>query len=271
MLATEVTMWKELGTVGYCAIRPQGCLVVIETAAGIATNSSAPSAGPVGNIPSKKPVGANAGLVDDEIEALRRIRENPNGPVLNDKAPNTNVDKPTANKTPAGSGAPSSNPIEDDSIPRNGNRSVTGQGQGTVTCGNHSCGMMLDTMGKPVEVENLIAQLSPGPNGVDRNQVARLLRSNGVDATSLDNRNLDDLARYTANGNPVIVRVEDKTRKYSHFVVVDGVTEMPGVGKVVAIRDPAGNNGKGSQYFARADRFNNLFSGEVVLQKGRYK
>lgn len=271
MLATEVTMWKELGTVGYCAVRPQGCLTVIETAAGIATNSSAPSAGPIGNIPSKKPVGANAGLVDDEIEALRRIRENPNGPVLNDKAPNTNVDKPAANKTPAGSGTPSSNPIEDDFIPRNGDRSVTGQGQGTVTCGNHSCGMMLDTMGKPVEVENLIAQFPPSSTGLDRNRVAQILRSNGVDATALESRNLDDIARYTANGNPVIVRVADDALNYSHFVVVDGVTNIPGVGKVVAIRDPAGNNGQGRQYFVRSDRFNNLFSGEVILQKGKYR
>lgn len=70
MLATEVTMWKELGTVGYCAVRPQGCLVIIETAAGIATNSSAPSApsaGPVGKIPGAGGTVGGPGRVQTRI------------------------------------------------------------------------------------------------------------------------------------------------------------------------------------------------------------
>jgi hypothetical protein len=43
--------------------------------------------------------GANS--VADETAALGRIRDNPNGPVLNDKAPNTNLDRPTNSEKPS--------------------------------------------------------------------------------------------------------------------------------------------------------------------------
>ncbi|MCF3467115.1 hypothetical protein JAK72_19080 [Stenotrophomonas maltophilia] len=52
---------------------------------------------------------------------------------------------------------------------------------------------------------------------------------------------------------------------FSHFVVVDGVTERAGV-KVVAIRDP-----HGVQYFSALSTFERNFSGDVVVPRGVQK
>ena len=52
---------------------------------------------------------------------------------------------------------------------------------------------------------------------------------------------------------------------FSHFVVVDGVTELAGV-KVVAIRDP-----HGVQYFSALSTFERNFSGDVVVPRGVQK
>lgn len=64
--------------------------VAEEGAAPVASNGSSSkvedAAVPVAN-------NGSTSKVEDEIAALRRIRENPNGPVLNDKAPNANLDK----------------------------------------------------------------------------------------------------------------------------------------------------------------------------------
>lgn len=67
------------------------------------------------------------------------------------------------------------------------------------------------------------------------------MKSEGVPASAFGSRNVADLARYTSNGIPVVVRVVDKTTGsgFSHFVVVDGVTTRNGI-SVVAIRDPHG-------------------------------
>jgi len=101
------------------------------------------------------------------------------------------------------------NPLLADALPRNGDRAVYGQGEGTVTCGHNSCGMVLDTMGKPVDVGDLVAKIPPGELGIRRDQVASLFRANGVDAVHVENKNIDDLARLTANGTPVVVRVRE--------------------------------------------------------------
>ncbi|NHZ93966.1 hypothetical protein F2P45_33975 [Massilia sp. CCM 8733] len=78
-------------------------------------------------------------------------------------------------------------------------------------------------------------------------------------------RNVDDLARYTDKGVPVIVRITDVDggTSFSHFVVVDGVTTRNGT-RVVAIRDP--NN---RAYFSPVETFSRNFTGEVVLPKPR--
>lgn len=154
------------------------------------------------------------------------------------------------------------NPLLVDSIPRNGNRLVLDQGM-APTCGHNSCGMVLDTLGNSVDVAKLIEKVPPGDLGIFPKQVEALMKAEGVDAVALGRRNVDDLARYTADGVPVVVRIVDKTggTDFSHFVVVDGVTTRNGV-RVVAIRDP-----QGKQYFSPAGTFQTNFTGDVILPK----
>ncbi|MFK7702024.1 hypothetical protein [Pseudomonas caspiana] len=76
-----------------------------------------------------------------------------------------------------------------------------------------------------------------------------------------------DLARYTGDGTPVVVRIVDNTKgtDFSHFVVVDGVTTRNGI-SVEAIRDP-----HGTQYFSPVSTFQRNFSGEVVVPRSALK
>ncbi|MGL4283696.1 MAG: hemagglutinin repeat-containing protein, partial [Eubacterium aggregans] len=154
------------------------------------------------------------------------------------------------------------NPLLEDAIPRNGDRLVVNQGN-NPTCGHNSCGMVLDTMGKQVDIESLVKKIPPSTEGIYSTDVAQLLKSEGVRSTAFSNRNVADLTRYTANGTPVIVRIADQTTGsgFSHFVVVDGVTTRNGL-RVVAIRDP-----NGMQYFSPVATFEKSFTGEVILPK----
>lgn len=97
--------------------------------------------------------------------------------------------------------------------------------------------------------------------------VADLMRSEGVPASAFGNRNVADLTRYTSSGTPVVVRIADRTggSDFSHFVVVDGVTTRNGVA-VVAIRDP-----HGAQYFSPVATFEKSFTGEVVVPRSALK
>lgn len=49
------------------------------------------------------------------------------------------------------------------------------------TCGHNSCVMVLDTLGKKVDVNELIKQIPPSDSGIFYNDVSRLLTSNGVE------------------------------------------------------------------------------------------
>lgn len=91
--------------------------------------------------------------------------------------------------------------------------------------------------------------------------LADWVESRSVTANAYRRRNVDDLARYTADGTPVVVRMEDKTTGFSHFVVVDGVTTKNGI-EVVAVRDP-----NGAQYFSPRATFKQYFTGEVVVPR----
>ncbi len=160
----------------------------------------------------------------------------------------------------------SRHPLLDDAIPRNGDRTVVYQGA-LPTCGHNSCGMVLDTMGKPVDIVRLISSTPPTSGGITSLQVSNILKSEGVNAAAWGNRGVSDLSRYTANGTPVIARIADKTggSSFSHFVVVDGVTTRNGI-SVVAIRDPWGK-----QYFSPVSTFEKNFTGDVVVPKGWQK
>lgn len=163
-------------------------------------------------------------------------------------------------------GAPPKNPLLDDSIPRNGDRLVVNQGP-VPTCGHNSCGMVLDTLGKEVDIGSLIQRIAPSEGGIYARDVASLMTSEGVPASAFGSRNVADLARYTGDGTPVVVRIVDYTKgtDFSHFVVVDGVTTRNGI-SVVAIRDP-----HGTQYFSPVSTFQRNFSGEVVVPRSALK
>ena len=81
------------------------------------------------------------------------------------------------------------------------------------------------------------------------------MTSEGVPASAFGNRNVADLARYTGDGAPVVVRIVDNTKgtDFSHFVVVDGVTTRNGI-SVVATRDP-----HNKQYFSPVSTFERNF------------
>ena len=153
-----------------------------------------------------------------------------------------------------------SHPLLDDSIVRKGDssRPVINQGN-TPTCGHHCAVMVLNQRGRYVNVNQLIYSMPPSPKGITGYQVRELLRQNGLDSRFLQRKNINDIRRYTASGKPVIVRIE--SNNFSHFVVVDGVTNRMGR-RVVAIRDP-----HGVQYFSPIETFSNNFTGDVILTK----
>ena len=95
---------------------------------------------------------------------------------------------------------------------------------------NNSCAMVLDTLGKPVTVESLIASVRPTEKGILSKDVADMLCRNKVETIFLNGRTINDLSRYTDKGTPVIVRIIDSKnpQDFSHFVVVDGITERSG-------------------------------------------
>lgn len=156
----------------------------------------------------------------------------------------------------------SKNPLAKDAIPRNTDRLVLNQGQ-SPTCGHNSCAMVLDTLGKPVNVESLIASVRPTEKGILSKDVADMLSRNKVETIFLNGRTINDLSRYTDKGTPVIVRITDSKnpKEFSHFVVVDGITERAGQ-KVVAIRDPHGKS-----YFSPVETFKKAFTGEAIIPR----
>nr|WP_258079545.1 VENN motif pre-toxin domain-containing protein [Xanthomonas arboricola] len=154
------------------------------------------------------------------------------------------------------------NPLVSTSIPRNGDRLLLNQGS-TPTCGHNSCGMVLNTLGKEVDIDSLIKKIPPSSDGIFTRDAANLLSSEGVPSSTFGNRSVADLSRYTSNGTPVIVRITDESggSRFSHFVVVDGVTTRNGI-PVVAIRDP-----HNKQYFSPIGVFQKFFSGDVIVPR----
>lgn len=171
-------------------------------------------------------------------------------------SPKTGAGEPSVNTNPA------RNPLKDDAMPRNGDRLVVNQGK-VPTCGHNSCGMALDTMGKPVDIGALIQRIPPSKDGIYPQDVVSLFKSEGVRASYWTGRNVNDLARYTKDGTPVVAVIEDRTggSSFRHFIVVDGVTTRNGV-PVVAIRDP-----HGKQYFSPLSTFEKNYTREVIVPR----
>ncbi|MCX7568168.1 cysteine peptidase family C39 domain-containing protein [Sulfitobacter sp. F26169L] len=147
-------------------------------------------------------------------------------------------------------------PLLDDATPRGGKRALSDQGA-LPNCGQHSCEMITDTVGKRIDAADLIKEHA-GPSW--GHELRKALAAKGVKATSLGGRNMDSIARLTKSGNPVIAHVTGKNG-FSHWVVVDGITTKMGK-KVVAVRDP-----HGQAYFAAYDTFKKAFAGNLVWLK----
>ncbi len=176
----------------------------------------------------------------------------------------TKKQKVATNRTGAGRYTPDQprdargNPI----LRTNARSGVLVQPNGSVTCGQHACGMVLNTQGRPVAVDYIISSRPPDfTNGSSQTQLQRALRDNGVGSTAFSGRNVSDLRRYTSDGRPAIATVQTGPNTY-HAVVVDGVTTRGGQ-QVVAIRDPAGGT-NGGVYYETVTSFQSRFTGDVI-------
>lgn len=141
-------------------------------------------------------------------------------------------------------------------LQRNGDRTLLNQGN-TPSCGPNSTCMALDTLGKKVDVGDLISQLKIDPKkGVNMDDLLPLFKQNSINANYSSNLTLDGLRKAVDKGNPAVVRVMQDVyggKPQGHAIVVDGFTERLGK-PVVAIRDPHGN-----QYFELLDSFESRF------------
>ena len=144
------------------------------------------------------------------------------------------------------------------SIIRNGERLVIRQVDTLPTCGPTSCAMVLDTLGKKVDVNIIIKQANVSEKGTYLPNLANVLRTNGVDANVKYGVTIEQLAEATSKGKPAIVAM--LLDRGGHAVVVDGITTRQGK-VVVAIRDPA----YGRQYFAPIEEFKQKFSRQAIF------
>ena len=190
--------------------------------------------------------------LDRQLEAQRELGVGPN-------APNGGAG---GRFTPSQPLDASGQPI----VRTNDRGGVLVQPNGSVTCGQHSCGMVLNTQGRPVAVDDIISEFPPNsPDGTSISRVSSALRSNGVNPVTLAHGRVtvDNLADFTSNGRPAIAHIRTGENRF-HYVVVDGVTNRGGQ-RVVAIRDPAGsrtpNNGV---YYETLESFSNRFTGNAI-------
>ncbi|WP_442970189.1 cysteine peptidase family C39 domain-containing protein [Roseibium sp. FZY0029] len=132
----------------------------------------------------------------------------------------------------------------------------------SVTCGQHSCGMVLNTQGNPVAVDDLIrTHPVTSSAGTTVPDLQRLLRDNGVSSVVRTRRSVSDLESMTAGGRPSIAMVRTGPNT-NHYVVVDGVTTRSGQ-RVVAVRDPAGGP-NGGVYYETVSSFEGRFTGNAI-------
>jgi ABC-type bacteriocin/lantibiotic exporter with double-glycine peptidase domain len=119
--------------------------------------------------------------------------------------------------------------------------------------------MVLDSSGKPYNLNRLIVDSKVTSQGSYMGDMARALRNQGLDTARVKNRvTIDALAEATSRGNPAIAAV--RLDRGGHAIVVDGFTTRRGQ-RVVSIRDPA----LGRQYFTPLSEFADRFSGQAIL------
>ena len=135
-------------------------------------------------------------------------------------------------------------------LQRNGKRTVLNQGP-YPTCGPTSCGMILDDLLPNRAKTSLGGYRGVTSKGTTADNLANLLKENGVNAKFKKGMSIEDLAEATSNGKPAIAAI--RVRYGGHAVVVDGITTKFGE-KVVAIRNPWG-----TQYFQKVSEFKKVF------------
>lgn len=79
--------------------------------------------------------------------------------------------------------------------------------------------MVLDTLGKEVDIGSLIQRIAPSEGGIYARDVASLMTSEGVPASTFGSRNVADLARYPGDGTPVLSALLT-TRKVLTFPIL---------------------------------------------------
>jgi Peptidase_C39 like family len=150
-------------------------------------------------------------------------------------------------------------------IPRNGKREVLDQLKApehpTMACGPTSCGMVLDTARKPVDLSALIKETETNSIvGSYTNKLADTLKAQGVEGARWSPEvSFKELQNSIKSGDPAIALIKN-SQGGGHFVVIDGITKRLGK-DVVAIRDPW----KGEQYFLPVQEFSEKYTGQAVL------
>jgi filamentous hemagglutinin len=141
-------------------------------------------------------------------------------------------------------------------LQRNGNRTVLNQGP-HPTCGPTSCGMILDDLLPNRTKTSLGGYSGVTSKGITADKLAKLLKSNGVNAKFKKGMSVEDLADATSKGKPAIAAI--RVGNGGHAIVDDGITIKFGE-KVVAIRNPWGK-----QYFQKVSEFKKVFLRQGVI------
>ena len=118
----------------------------------------------------------------------------------------------------------------------------------SVTCGQHSCGMLLNTLKRNVPLYDLLKIYPPDVLGKGSSPalLQRILKDNGIKSSYNRNVNIEHTAKWFSHGKPAIAIVKTSPVE-RHAVVIDGITQRGGK-TVVAIRDPAGYPNGGLYY-----------------------
>ena len=133
----------------------------------------------------------------------------------------------------------------------------------SVTCGQHSCGMLLNTLKRNVPLYDLLKIYPPDVLGKGSSPalLQRILKDNGIKSSYNRNVNIEHTAKWFSHGKPAIAIVKTSPVE-RHAVVIDGITQRGGK-TVVAIRDPAGYP-NGGLYYETIQSFKNRFTGEII-------
>lgn len=148
------------------------------------------------------------------------------------------------------------------------NRTLYAQPPNSMDCVATSCAMVLDTLGKQVDIKNIKAHLNARPTGANMSDALRALQAHGISNAKIAKQvEPDQLRNATAQGHPVIAHLQvtryladGSSRTAGHAVVVDGFRTINN-DDYVDIRDPAG----GRAFLAPFQEFWGLFQKRAIF------